>query len=173
MIIQASYPRAASTLLVNALYGLILQTRYVPVAWNDFYHTPPHFDFNAPLTVFKTHEMDLRSLYEVFSQDFATYFVCSKRDNSQISYPHPNILIYDYKDIIAPDFCQTLYTDIREMIPHLTLSDTECMSRVAAMNTRYEEIKHLPFSYTDPFYQLHGSHRSRSLPNPRLRGKSI
>jgi hypothetical protein len=37
------------------------------------------------------------------------------------------------------------------------------IKRVIEMNKTLEEIKHLPFSYIDDFYEIHGSHRERPL----------
>jgi hypothetical protein len=58
--------------------------------------------------------------------------------------------------------CGNLYDVVHFMAPTVELSISGCMKRVQAMNDRYETIKDWPFEYTDPFFNLHGSHRKRS-----------
>jgi hypothetical protein len=43
----------------------------------------------------------------------------------------------------------------------IVLDKSTCIQRINAMNVRYEEIKHKPFTYIDDFYEIHGSHRNR------------
>ena len=169
LIIQSGFPRSASTLLVNALYGLIIGMQHQPIQWNDFQHSY-NYDFNSPLTVFKTHETNIADLNEIFRQDFNTFFIGSERGPTLFDARYKtlkNVAIFDYEEIVKPTLCTALDGAVSDMIPYLPLSVEGCEDRVADMNARYEEIKYLPFTYTDPFYQLHGSHRSRK----KLRGK--
>ena len=169
LIIQSGFPRSASTLLVNALLGLLMLDE--PVQFNDFEHTY-NYDYDAPLNVFKTHETNLAQLD--FSPDFQTYFVCSERSPSRFHdrfRAMPNAVFIDYEELVrpVPIVCSHLYDRVAAMIPWLPLSAEACMDRLDAMNARYEEIKRLPFSYVDPYFNLHGSHRSRQ----KLRGGSV
>ncbi len=168
LIVQSSFPRSASTLLVNVLYGLIVGLQDMPVLWNDFrhYYGPA---ITGPITVFKTHETNLADLNYLLGKKYNTFFVCSERapnhfleDLKVLS----NVAVLDYTDlnnVPVPEVCERLHAVITDMIPYLDLSISNCIARVEAMNRRYLEIADLPFSYVDPFYQLHGSHRYRSL----------
>ena len=163
LIIQSSFPRSASTLLVNILYGLILGLQDQPVLWNDFrnYYGPP---ISGPVTVFKTHETNLGDLDFLLSKKYNTFFVCSEREQhfAEGLKTQPNVAILDYSDLLVPldEVCERVHAVISDMIPHLSLSIPNCIDRVISMNQRYAEIADKPFSYVDPFYQLHGSHRS-------------
>jgi hypothetical protein len=164
-IIQASFPRAASTLLVNALYGLIVGMQDRPVIFNDFIHMPmPHA--REPVTIYKTHETNLADL-----ADPNTYFICSERSGHNRfaeQFRHdPYISILDYADVTRPpaSLCSHLAAIVAAMLPDQLLSVGNCIARIHEMNQRYEQIKYLPFDYVDPFYQLHGSHRLRGKEN--------
>lgn len=174
LIIQSSFPRSASTLLVNVLYGLIIGLQDMPVLWNDFrhYYGPA---ITGPITVFKTHETNLADLNFLFGKKYNTFFICSERSPNHFAEglkAQPNIAVLDYEDlnnVPIHEVCWRLHSVVEDMIPGLQLSIPNCIARIEAMNRRYAEIADLPFSYVDPFYQLHGSHRSRT----NLRGKNI
>lgn len=169
LIIQSGFPRSASTLLVNALLGLIISQQDTAVQFNDFQHTY-NYDYDAPLNVFKTHETNLAQLD--FRPDFQTYFVCSERaaaGNKFTDRNLPNAVIFDHEYLSAAStsrLCSDLHDIVGYMIPGLLISAEGCVDRVEAMNARYKEIERRPFSYVDPFFNLHGSHRSRA----KLRG---
>ncbi len=165
LIVQASFPRSASTLLVNILYGLIIGLQDQAVIWNDFrnYYGPK---ITAPVTVFKTHETNLADLDYLFSKKYNTFFVCSERgrtfDDRLRSLP--NVAILDYEDlnnVPVPEVCERVHAVVSDMIPTMPLSIPNCIGRVEAMNRRVAEIADLPFSFVDSFYQLHGHHRLR------------
>jgi hypothetical protein len=171
VFIQSSFPRSVSTLLVNALYGLIVSTQDKSVAFTDFIHNAytPH----EPISIFKTHDTQLSSIAERFpSHSYQTYYICSEHGRQFLdSYrAYTNIAIFDYNDlndVPSETICGNLYDVVHYMAPHVELSISGCMNRIDAMNARYEIIKNLPFDYTDPHFQLHGSHRNR----PKLRGR--
>lgn len=180
--IQSGFPRSASTLLVNALMGLIVGMEEMPVYFTDFVHQP--FLNDAPLDVFKTHNTNLAQVADFFPSDYRLFFIGSERtpisgktDKVHFSTGHfdeksrayDNVVIFDFKDISDATVCRDLYDIVGFMAPDVAISRPGCEARVAAMNRRYAEIAHLPFTYTDPFYQLHGSHRSRIPPMPRKR----
>jgi len=49
----------------------------------------------------------------------------------------------------------------KNLINNIEFSNPNCKERIIEMNKRYEEIKSNPFTYIDPFYEIHGSHRNR------------
>ena len=163
LIIQSSFPRSASTLLVNVLYGLIVGLQDMPVIWNDFRHP---YRIEAPITIFKTHDTNLADLDFLFKEKYNTFFICSERG---ATFDHrlrqmPNAAILDYTDlnnVPVPEVCERLSLVIADMIPYINLSIPNCVARVEAMNRRYAEIASKPFNFVDSFYQLHGSHRLR------------
>jgi hypothetical protein len=81
-------------------------------------------------------------------------FVDSFRD-------HDNVAIFDFKDISDQTVCGNLYGVVGFMAPYVELDYEGCLARVEAMNRRVGEIAEQPFSYVDPFFGVHGSHRSR------------
>ncbi len=166
--IQSGFPRSASTLLVNALMGLIVGMQDRPVYFTDFEHSPYLSD--APLDVFKTHDTNLGEVANRFGPDYRLFFIGSERAPQKFvdSFrDHDNVAIFDFENISDATICGNLYGVVGFMAPYVELNYEGCLDRVEAMNRRYREIAGLPFSYTDPFFQLHGSHRSRGK---RLRG---
>jgi hypothetical protein len=165
LIVQASFPRSASTLLVNILYGLIVGLEDQAVIWNDFrnYYGPA---ITASVTVFKTHETNLADLDFLLSKKYNTFFVCSERGRTfdDRSRSLSNVAVLDYNDlnnVPVPEVCERVHAVVSDMVPAMPLSIPNCIGRVEAMNRRSEEIADLPFSFVDPFYQLHGHHRLR------------
>jgi hypothetical protein len=132
--------------------------------------------------VLKSHDVNLDRLTNAFDKNCRIYFVCSERkalgihiDEKYKSYR--NVCCFDYDELNETDtnplttIVQTIYDRFSKMIQSANekclceLSVNGGIERLTAMNTRYEEIKHLPFSHIDNFYEMHGSHRDRPLTN--------
>jgi hypothetical protein len=176
LIIQSSFPRSASTLLVNALYGLVPALRLKKVQWHDF-QRDSNFNSNSDILIIKTHDRNIDELTQRLQNKYNLFFICSERTATGSSFPdryrtYDNVAIFDYADLnetagrSLPVIAATIYNKVRALIPGIPLSKMGCLARIMAMNERYAEIEEEPFDFVDPFFQLHGSHRRR----PMLRG---
>jgi hypothetical protein len=169
LIIQASPQRTGSTLLVNALHGLIphLCNTRIKLDWTR----EPLFYSNDRPFVIKSHEVDLDKLTQKYN-NFELIFVCSERKTMGIEFEdkykyYKNAVIFDFDelneraDYTLPDIVQCIYDKMIPMLPDIVLNKETCLNRLQRMNQRYGEICDMPFSYVDRFYHLHGSHRKR------------
>ena len=62
------------------------------------------------------------------------------------------------------EIIDNIYNKLYSILPlyiGCKLNKNNALNRIINMNKRYEEIKDLPFTYIDPFYELHGSHKNR------------
>jgi hypothetical protein len=192
LIIQASFPRSASTLLVNALYGMIPGLQNEPVAWHDFERSPlaagnpaVRIATRAPVSIIKTHSMNIDAIYNAYKGSYNVFFVCSERAAHGFRLEdryrrYKNVVVFDYDelnerpDYDLPAIISRIHSKLAPMLgPILQLNRSIAYERVADMNAYYKEIENLPFDYTDPFFNLHGSHRKRGPMQaraPLLRG---
>lgn len=134
-----------------------------PVTFYDTRWPPRTHDF----MVLKTHEVNLDIITDQFS-DHNLFFVCSERRSIGHQFDAKyrdwsNVAIFDYTDLTGPliDIVDNIYGRLEPMMLSVPLSPWLGYERAEAMNARYAEIAHLPFSYVDSFYQIHGSHRGR------------
>ena len=170
VIIQTSPTRTGSTFLVNLLYGFLIPNERI-----RFYS-----DINASLQLFnnfvniyKCHILEIDAIINKFSHIYELYFICSERDNNVINNKYrnlPNIIIFDYSEINETEFVKlkdiidNAYDKLKKMLPNKIsnkLNKNTALNRIIKMNKLYEEIKDKPFTYIDPFFELHGSHRNR------------
>jgi hypothetical protein len=171
LIIQSSHPRTASTVLVNALYGLIpkLFSREV-IFYNHF--APIELYPDLDINVVKTHNFDIDGMIKQYGDRYRLYFVCSERKELYRLFhdkyrSYNNVAIFDYDELNETDkyALEDIVNNIYEVLKHLhvgiTLDKSLCYRRLIAMNRRYEQIQDKGFGYVDPFFNIHGSHRSR------------
>ncbi len=100
VFIQSSFPRSVSTLLVNALYGLIVSTQEHPVTFTDFRHNP--YNAYSQVTIFKTHDTELSEIASRFPTEiYKMYYICSERGRQfEDRYrTYDNVAIFDYNDL--------------------------------------------------------------------------
>tara|TARA_B110001469_G_C9505582_1_gene252233 strand:- start:274 stop:507 length:234 start_codon:yes stop_codon:yes gene_type:complete len=76
--------------------------------------------------------------------------------------------VFDFNDLNATKhnsltkIINDIYTKVKSVLPmDIKLNKTTCIKRIKHMNEKYIEIKSKPFSYIDPFFEIHGSHRGR------------
>ena len=168
LIIQSSFPRSASTVLVNAVHGLIPSQAEKKVEFSDFYRP---FRFNSQITIIKTHQTELDDFIKRFGGKYNLFFVCSERkgkswfNDKYRSYK--NVAIFDFAELNETPqlpielIVGRIHAKLKSLLVGIELDDAGCYERLVEMNERYEDIKYLPFDYVDPFYNLHGSHRGR------------
>jgi len=168
LIIQTSPQHTASTFLINALYGLIpkISNKKIIVEWTQNFST-----YFEDIIVIKCHDTDIDNLILKYKNNYKLYFISSERsekkmfiDNKYKSYK--NIIIFDYKELnrtnenTIPKIIRNIYNKIQPIL-NIELNIKSGINRIKLMNARYKEIKHLPFSYIDNFFEIHGSHRNR------------
>lgn len=172
LIIQTSPTHTASTLLVNALYGLIpdlsdkkIIGEWVP-NWEKKFKT--HF---KDIIVLKCHILNISNLIKKYSKKYDLYFVCSERaekkyfiNNKYKSYKR--VMVFDFKELNESEtnpvskIVENIHDKINSVL-NIELNIESGINRINEMNKRYEEIKSKPFSFIDDFYEIHGSHRNR------------
>lgn len=173
LILQCSPFHTASTLLINAIYGLIpeLSNKRIYGEWNGNVNQNVGNNFDD-IIVIKSHNIEIDDLIIRYGNDYNLYFVCSQRkehkymiDDKYTNYK--NIIIFDYEELnetsnnTVPYIVTNIYNKIRKVIP-ITFDLESGIHRIHSMNNRYKEIKDKPFSFIDNFYMIHGSHRNRT-----------
>ena len=61
-------------------------------------------------------------------------------------------------------FIDNIYNRISHLFSNhgfIKFNKKTALNRIINMNKKYEEIKNKPFSYVDPFFEIHGSHRNK------------
>jgi hypothetical protein len=165
MIIQTSPQHTGSTLLVNALYGLIpqLSDKRILGCWTK--KLDP-----LDITVLKYHNINIDELSKKY-KNYNLYFVCSERSEKGLFInekykSYKNVIVFDFKELNEtsdnnlPKIIQHIHDRLKSMMD-IELNIPNGIKRITDMNKLYTEIKTKPFKYVDPFYQLHGSHRNR------------
>ncbi len=171
LIIQTSPHHTASTLLVNALYGLIprLKNKRIVGFWEQNWES----EFDSDIIVLKSHNLDIDWFVKHYSRFYDLYFVCSEREEKNLHinplHKHYQKLLYiDYKELnetksnSLEDIIDNIVAKLNKYIPNLELNSKTGLLRVLGMNEEYELIKDKPFTYVDEFYHIHGSHKNRS-----------
>ena len=177
LIIQTSPKHTASTLLVNALYGIIPELFDKKIAKENqgVQNIEKNFD---NLIVVKTHKINIDELIENYGKQYNLFFVCSERNDKNLTIEkrykdYVNVIAFDYNELneteqnSLTEIVNTIYIRLNDMFNKnlldndIKLDKNKCVERILQMNARYEEIKLLPFTYIDPFFEIHGSHRDR------------
>ena len=171
LIIQYSPEHTASTLLVNALYGLIPSLSNKPIVYNDF-----RLNANAPVQVIKTHNSNLDAFISRYSNLYKVFFICSEREernllvNSKYK-SYDNVVVFPYSELnetdtnTLPNIINNIANKIRDLL-NIELDVESGINRITLMNSLYESIKEKPFTFYDRFYHIHGSHRNRKDTKP-------
>lgn len=77
------------------------------------------------------------------------------------------MVIFDYNQLnetdeySLEDIVDTIYQHVSSLLVSVKLDKSLCYRRLVAMNRRYAQIQDKGFDYVDPFFNIHGSHRSR------------
>jgi len=180
IIFQTSPKDTASTFLINAIYGLIPELGDKKIITLKTQNFEDYFD---KIILIKCHK-NIDDLIETYKNDYELYFICSERKEKNCLIDekyrdYKNVVIFDFNELnetetntipiiienIHDKLNQTIIQDINIELNielKIELNIKKSIERIHSMNQRYEEIKHLPFTYIDDFYQIHGSHRNRS-----------
>lgn len=181
LIIQTSPNHTASTLLINSIYGLIpeLTNKNIIGEWTNDFHK-----LFTDVAVVKCHILNIDELIKKYTEKYKnTYkdlnilFICSERIEKKYIIndkykTYKNVVVFDFNELnetpknTLDNIVDNLHTKISILFDNNSITTVElnkdtCKERIINMNKRYEEIKCKPFSYIDPFYEIHGSHRNR------------
>lgn len=175
LIIQNSPQHTASTVLINALHGFIEDLNVLPVCFvgKNYVNLEKSY-WRHNIILIKSHS-SIDSIIKMYGNKYKLFFVCSERcekkndiymiDNKYRKYE--NVLIFDYNELNETEnnslneIVENMYTKLSNFLPNINLNKTLCIQRIKNMNYRYQQIKHLPFSFQDNFFHIHGSHRNR------------
>lgn len=171
VIIQASPYHTASTLLVNAIYGLVPFFKRHRILCADELDALKYTRYN--LLVLKTHDLNFnRQVEQTTKLNISPIFICSERTGKNYFIPEEyrnweNVIIFDYNELneTPENSIENIVDNIIKKIDNFfpfVLDREGCITRIREMNARYNEIKDQPFEYIDPFYEIHGSHRNRT-----------
>ena len=178
-IIQASPTGTASTVLANALYGMLDPKS--PVVTSAGYAIR-----NSLIT--KCHDIDIDRWNRVWSDRVDLLFVCSERQEIPAEYEdtkngkiqhwgtiddkyrsYDNVVVFGYEELLETeynsisDIIDVIVDRIRPVLPEgYDIHRKEAISRIEEMNSEYEKIQDKPFEFFNPFFHIHGSHRGRS-----------
>ena len=168
LIIQTSPFHTGSTFLINALYGLIpeLNNKRIIAIWDNEWEK----EFED-IMVIKCHITNINELMTKYNDKYNLYFICSERIEKQKLInekykSYKNVIVFPFSELNEtntndiPTIITNIYNKMNKML-NIELNISSGINRIIEMNKRYEKIKLLPFSYTDEFYELHGSHRNR------------
>jgi hypothetical protein len=169
LIIQTSPKHTASTLLVNAIYGLIPELFDKKIITTRIDNFETYFE---NIIVIKNHNTNIDDLIHKYNQKYKLVFICSERQ--EIGYvidekykTYNNVLTFDFSELNETtnntliQIADNIYNKVQKVLPDIELDTTKCIERIKLMNIRYAEIKNKPFNYIDDFFEIHGSHRNR------------
>jgi hypothetical protein len=173
LIIQTSPYRTASTLLINALYGLIDCLYDKPIIYCGDYFLN-NFDLypQNDIIVVKSHNTNIDILIDKFGLEYDLFFVCSERKELELFIDekyksYPNVIIFSFEELnetSTNDITNIIYNICHKLdkVININLNITNGFNRIIQMNKRYLEISHMDFYYVDKFFEIHGSHRNRN-----------
>ena len=170
IITQTSPYHTASTLLINALYGLVPFFKRHRIVTGDEKDAFRYIKNN--LLIYKTHDLNIERIQNnLKSNNYTTYFISSERPEKGYMFPDEyrnweNVIVFDYSELneTEENTIENIVDNLIKKIQHIfpfELDREGCITRIREMNARYNEIKDQPFEYIDPFYEIHGNHRNR------------
>lgn len=169
-IIQSSPMHTASTVLINLIHGLLEPESAVEIGRIG--------GWSKEKLIIKTHETNIDAIMQEL-KEYDLYFIMSERNDgrelrliNEKFKTYKNLLIFDYSELLETkdkslkEICENAQTKLINFLPQSVLQEAkgdyeQMYKRIQDMNNLYKKIKNKPFTYYDPFYHLHGSHRNR------------
>jgi hypothetical protein len=154
LIVQISPMHSGSTVLVNAIMGSLFAGQAVLFRFNPF-------KVPCNLKLVKTHDnwkMTRMGSWNLMNKDRKITFISSSRASihNTVVPVLPNHIVFNYEEIIKDRFCMVLNVKINGSV-------NGCIERLRGMNSVQEFISKSPFAYKHPYYDVHGSHKNRSI----------
>jgi hypothetical protein len=172
LIIQTSPYHTASTLLINAIYGLIpeLVNKKIIGIWDLNFES-----YFENIIVVKNHNTNIDELINIYKKTYKLVFICSERQEKNYIIDekyklYNNVVVFEFNELNETidntilQIADNIYNKVKLILPDIELNIITCIERIILMNNKYEEIKNEPFSYIDDFFEIHGSHRNRVTP---------
>ena len=169
LIIQTSPEHTASTLLINAIYGLIpeLVDKKIIGTWNNNFEK-----YFKNIIAIKCHNTNIDELIKKYNATYKLVFICSERQDMNLLIDekykiYDNVVTFDFNELnetsnnALTTIVDNIYNKVQKILTDVDLDKTTCINRINLMNIRYEKIKNKPFTYIDNFFEIHGSHRNR------------
>lgn len=170
----------ASTLVANINTGLLEPGQ--PIFFDE---SPPpskiHLKnfINSDRLTLKCHSRGKIILKHIqdFSNSNLHFVYVNRQDRFQILNSFKNLTVLDYNKLLyrsesLPDAKYSLdevlnyvidqYKSKINNINKYLLNFDSCKSRILKMDETYHKIKNLPFTYYDPFFHIHGSHKNQA-----------
>jgi len=175
LIIQYSPGRTGSTVLANALYGLIPSLSNKNVLFSYKLNFDDKLNLDDDIFVIKSHtKITIDDYITEYNNDYKLFFICSEREELNLLIDekyksYDNVIVFSFDELnesstnTVPMIIENIYHKINNKL-NIELNIENGINRIISMNKLYEEIKHKDFSYFDKFYHLHGSHRNRITP---------
>jgi hypothetical protein len=176
LIFQASRPRTATTLLSNALHGLIDGLSQKRIIYVDYYYDY-YEKYYDDIIVVKTHNMSFHKIVEQFSEKYNLFFISSERKDKNLLIndhfkSYDNICIFQYEELNETQennvsvIAENIYNKVNNLLNekfnlNIKLDKEKCINRINEMNQKVIELKDKPFYYVDQYYHVHGSHRTK------------
>lgn len=187
LIIQYSPGRTGSTVLTNALYGLIPSLSNKNILFNssnnilnldkllnlEKLNLDKLLSLDYDIFVIKSHTTNTIDDYITkYNNDYKLFFICSERAELNLLIDekyklYDNVIVFSFDELnesstnTVPMIVENIYHKINNKL-NIELNIENGINRIIEMNKLYEEIKDKDFAYFDKFYHLHGSHRNRN-----------
>jgi hypothetical protein len=175
LIIQYSPCRTGSTVLANALYGLIPSLSNKNILFNSSninFNLYKLLNLDDDIFVIKSHtKITIDDYITKYNNDYKLFFICSERAELNLLIDekyklYDNVIVFSFDELnesstnTIPMIIENIYHKINNKL-NIELNIENGINRIIEMNKLYEEIKDKDFAYFDKFYHLHGSHRNR------------
>ena len=163
LIIQASHPRTGSTLIANAIQGLIHpQNHLVCMDRADFTRLDKLFE-SGNVALIKTHNIYTKYWKSKLSEYCSVYIVSTRREGVQEFKGADMFLYYElFEKYEYPELVKKIASNLFQDGIDLRANTVKAVERLRAMDEITEQMKNLPFTEVDPKFGIHGSHRNRA-----------
>lgn len=173
LIIQYSPYRTGSTVLANALYGLIPSLSNKNILFSYYLILDKLLNLDDDIFVIKSHtKVTIDEYIAKYNDNYKLFFICSERAELNLLIDekyklYDNVIVFSFDELnesstnTVPMIIENIYHKINNKL-NIELNIENGINRIIEMNKLYEEIKHKEFAYFDKFYHLHGSHRNRN-----------
>jgi hypothetical protein len=170
-----------STVLTNALYGLIVSLKDKPVIFKELHPDDPIINLDeitGDIIVIKTHNINIDELIYKYGEKCKLFFICSQRVEKKLLIDkkyetYNNVIVFNFKELNETETysIRDIMINIHDRIKNnlnIELNIENGVNRIVSMNNFYEKIKTRSFGYHDDFYHIHGSHRTRELNTQKI-----